>query len=375
MDSLKILLVLRAPVGGLFRHVLDLARGLIARGHRVGVVADNRTGGTRAEEVLNNLTPQLALGISRIPMPRHLGPNDARGIWHVTERIKQTGANIVHGHGAKGGAYTRLASAPKGIVRAYTPHGGSLIFDPKSLAGRLYHALERSLMSRGNLYLFESAFARDQFTSMVGMPDGLVRVVLNGVSDAEFEPITLAPDATDVAYVGEFRHIKGTDVLIDAIKLLEVQGRRVSLTLTGDGVESEALHAQVTRLGLDGQIRFAGFQPARLGFSLGRVLVIPSRGESLPYVAIEAGAAGVPMIATRVGGISEIFGPFAGNLLASENPAAMASAIANALDAPDRIAKDATTLRIHIREHFSQDALVQGVIHAYREALDYAAAH
>src|ERR1700688_2525875 len=120
MDSLKILLVLRAPVGGVFGHVLDLARGLVAYGHRVGGVADNRTGGVRAEEIFDTLAPQLALGISRIPMPRHLGPNDALGFWHVTQRIKQTGANIVHGHGAKGGAYVRLAFAPKGIVRAYT---------------------------------------------------------------------------------------------------------------------------------------------------------------------------------------------------------------------------------------------------------------
>ena len=52
MPPLNILHVLRAPVGGLFRHVLDLTHELIARGHRVGIVADSRTGGAQADEIL-----------------------------------------------------------------------------------------------------------------------------------------------------------------------------------------------------------------------------------------------------------------------------------------------------------------------------------
>ena len=108
---MNILHVFRAPVGGLFRHVVDLARGQIARGHRVGLIADSRTGGERAEETLAALAPQLALGLTRLPMHRQLNPGDAIAAWHVTRRITQTGAHVVHGHGAKGGAYARLAFA------------------------------------------------------------------------------------------------------------------------------------------------------------------------------------------------------------------------------------------------------------------------
>src|SRR6516162_4037531 len=65
---LNILHVMRAPVGGLFRHVADLARGQAARGHRVGIVADATTGGDQAEAVLADLSSVLALGVTRMAM-------------------------------------------------------------------------------------------------------------------------------------------------------------------------------------------------------------------------------------------------------------------------------------------------------------------
>ncbi len=62
---LKILHVMRSPVGGLFRHVVDLVRGQAARGHRVGIVADATTGGARAEAEFAALAPDLVLGLTR----------------------------------------------------------------------------------------------------------------------------------------------------------------------------------------------------------------------------------------------------------------------------------------------------------------------
>ena len=74
-------------------------------------------------------------------------------------------------------------------------------------------------------------------------------------------------------------------------------------------------------------------EPARDAFAMGRLMVVASRAESLPYVVLEAAAAGVPMIATRVGGIPEIFGPTAEPaLVAPGDPHALADAIARALD-------------------------------------------
>ncbi|MGE5536928.1 MAG: glycosyltransferase family 1 protein, partial [Acidobacteriota bacterium] len=86
MDGLKVLHVLRAPVGGLFRHVTDLARAQIARGFRVGIIADSTTGGARADEVFRDLQPRLDLGLMRIPMPRHPGLSDAGAALRVRRR-------------------------------------------------------------------------------------------------------------------------------------------------------------------------------------------------------------------------------------------------------------------------------------------------
>src|SRR5215468_5603064 len=93
-DSLKILHVMRAPVGGLFRHVMDLARGQVARGHRVGLVADASTGGAQAEAALADLAPTLALGLTRVAMSRQLGVSDIAAVRHVARRIAAGGADI-----------------------------------------------------------------------------------------------------------------------------------------------------------------------------------------------------------------------------------------------------------------------------------------
>src|ERR1017187_912272 len=159
MPPLNILHVFRSPVGGLFRHVIDLARQQIARGHRVGLIADSSTGGPHADEVFRELTPQLALGLTRLPMQRNPYPGDLLTLAKVMRQIKKYGADVLHGHGAKGGAYARLALTRKRAVRAYTPHGGSLLFNHDTLAGKIYLLTERLLMLRTDLFLFESIYS------------------------------------------------------------------------------------------------------------------------------------------------------------------------------------------------------------------------
>ena len=369
MTPLKILHVFRAPVGGLFRHVLDLTREQVARGHHVGLIADSNTGGARAEATLNELAPSLALGLTRIPMRRHIGPGDAVVMSHVMGRIAQTGVDVVHGHGAKGGAYARMALNTRRAVRAYTPHGGSLLFGHDTLAGKFYLATEKVLMLRGDLFLFESAYSAEIFRRKIGTPAGLVRVVHNGVSRKEFEPIVARPDATDLVFMGEFRPVKGIDVLIDAIAQLHRAGRTVTTTLVGDGPDRAALLDQVARLGLADIVRFQPAMPAREAQALGRIMVIPSRAESLPYVVLEAAAAGLPLITTKVGGIPEIYGTLTDTLVPAEDVGALAHTIARTLDHPDATADLAKSVQERVASSFSVDTMVDGVLSAYETAL------
>jgi glycosyltransferase involved in cell wall biosynthesis len=364
---LNILHVLRAPVGGLFRHVLDLSRGQIARGHRVGLVADAGTGGREAEDRLAALVGDLALGLSRVAMSRQLGRVDLAACAHVSARARQSDAHVVHGHGAKGGAYARLARVG-GALRVYTPHGGSLHYGWGSPAGVLYLAAERALRHRTDLLLFESAYGRDTFCARVGRLPAASCVVHNGVTAAELAPVVAEPSGGDLVFVGELRRLKGVDVLIEAIARLAHEGLPVSASIVGEGPDRAAFEAQALALGLTGAIRFLGAKPARAAFALGRLLVVPSRAESLPYIVLEAAAAGVPMLATRVGGIPEIYGPDAPDLVPPDDVSALARSLAAALRDPLARGALADRLRRRVRACFSAEAMTEAVLAAYSDA-------
>ena len=367
-QPLRILHATRAPVGGIFRHILDLANGQVDRGHQVGIIADSLTGGERADAALAEIAPRLKLGVHRLAIHREPFPTDFLVWAHFKRLIRRLKPDVLHGHGAKAGAFIRLKTSSKDTLRVYTPHGGSLHYPLDTFKGALYSRFERAVMDSTDLFLFESEFARNTYQRSVGVPKGVVRCVFNGVTADEFDPVVKAADATDVVYVGEFRHIKGADLLIDAVARLRADGRPVTLTLAGDGEELEALKAQIQRLGLSEAVRFIGHVKARYGFSKGSLLVVPSRGDSMPYVVIEAAAAGIPMVAAKVGGIPEIFGSHTDALFAPNIVGAMADAIEIALEDPAAALARAKSLRERIFLHFSQKAMVEGVLAGYCDA-------
>jgi glycosyltransferase involved in cell wall biosynthesis len=369
-SPLRILHAVRAPVGGIFRHILDLAAGQAERGHEVGILADSLTGGERADAALKEIGPKLKLGVFRLAIHREPHPIDVVASLHFLRLARSLKLDVLHGHGAKAGAFVRLKGKSQKTIRVYTPHGGSLHYPPNTLKGALYARLERALMNRTELFLFESAFARGTYERVVGKPAGLVRCVFNGVTASEFDPVPIAEDATDLVYVGEFREIKGADLLIQAVARLRADGKPVTLTLAGDGEETENLKALIKKLNIEDAVRFIGHVKARYGFSKGRLLVVPSRGDSMPYVVIEAAAAGIPMIAASVGGIPEILGPHTSGLFVANSVGALADAIETALGDIDAARERAKSLRERIFVHFSQKAMVEGVLDGYRDAFN-----
>ncbi len=362
---LRILHVLRAPVGGLFRYVADLTEAQTARGHAIGLVLDSTTGGAEAERVLQSLARIARLGIHRVAMSRHLGLSDFSAVRFVAAKVRESKADVVHGHGAKGGAYARLARTS--ALRVYTPHGGSLHYAAASPLGLLYLNLERRLARRTDLFLFESEFGLGAFRAKIGAPRALARVVHNGVRPDELVPVAPDDDAEDVVFVGELRRLKGVDVLIEALSRLIAEERIESAILFGNGPDAGAYRAEIERRGLSPHIQFGGMKPAREAFRRGRVLAVPSRAESLPYIVLEAAAASVPMVATRVGGIAEIFGPDATALVPPEDPAALAEAIRRTLEGDGAV----RTRRLHERvaRQFTVAAMTEGVLAAYAEAM------
>ncbi|MEM7565616.1 MAG: glycosyltransferase family 4 protein [Pseudomonadota bacterium] len=369
-QPLRILHVLRAPVGGLFRHVADLVSAQSEAGHSVGIVADSLTGGTRAAETLAALEPKLSLGLSRTPMPRVAGRADLTARRHVAERIAESQAQIAHGHGAKGGAYVRSIAANAGgqrFARLYTPHGGSLNYEPKSVSGRIFHTLERLLLPQTDAITFESAHAQNLFAQVIGPPPPASAVVVNGLLDADFAPLALRPDAADFVFIGELRFLKGVDVLLLAMARLKEGGLAPTLLIVGDGPDEEEYHEMVERMGLAAQVTFAGRRTAPYAFAGGACVLMPSRKESMPYVVLEAIAAARPIIASSVGGIPEIL-PDA-ELIAPGEVEALTEAMRAYLAAPQARLRAAEARRDDVRVRFSAARMAEEIETVYRAAL------
>ena len=143
----------------------------------------------------------------------------------------------------------------------------------------------------------------------------------------------------------------------------------LTATIVGDGPDRDALLAQAKDAGLSDLVQFRHPMPAREAFALGKVMVVPSYGESLPYVVLEAGAAAKPLIATNVGGIPEIFGPQADRLIQPGDRAALMQALADAVNDPETMRASALAVQARIRDIFSIETMVDEGLSAYAEAL------
>lgn len=363
---MRVIQCFRAPLGGLFRHVADLARGLEERGHEVGILCGAGEYGALEAERLAALGGVCTLGLRRTAMARVPVPGDVATISVLRRWIGRDRIGIVHGHGAKGGACARLAGRLAGAATVYTPHGGSLHYTGRTASGMAYLALERMLRGAADAVVFESAFARAAFETTIGAAPPRSRIIHNGVGEAELEPVRPAPDAADLVFIGELRALKGPFVLLQALERLADQGRPLSLVIVGRGPEEAALRAAVPA-GLASAVTFAPPMPARQAFARARVMVAPSLAESLPYIVLEAGAAGVPMVATRAGGIAEIFGPQAGELVPPGDPAGLAAAILAAVADPAGAERRARVLRARIAAEFSLARMIDAVAETYRE--------
>ncbi|WP_244477279.1 glycosyltransferase [Methylobacterium sp. Leaf125] len=363
--------VFRAPVGGLFRHVVDLARLQASAGHQVGLVCDASTGGERAAQALAELAPCLALGITRLPMRRNPHPSDLAALRTIARRAAAVGATVLHGHGAKGGVYARMAVVPgPAPIRAYTPHGGSYNYKPGTLRHRFYMGLERLMGLRTDVFLFESEYVAGRHRAYAGDPRRITRIVHNGISEAEFAPIVPAAERVDLVYIGELRDAKGVPFLLDALLRLRAAGRPLRLLMVGSGPDSAVLADRVVAMGLGEAVSFEPPQAIRPVLARGRVMVVPSLAESLPYVVLEAAAACQPLVATNVGGIPEIFGAAASDLVPPRDGQALAEAIARVLDEdPEASRQRFETLAASVRARFSMTRMGSDVLSGYAAAL------
>ena len=369
--SLAIVHVTRSPVGGIFRHIADLAWAQDMAGDAAGLICDSGSGGAFEEERIAALAPRLKLGIARIPMRRAIGPGDIAATIGMAGQIAGMRPDVVHAHGAKGGLYGRLATLAerrrgRHVVSFYAPHGGSLHYDRASLSGRVFFAVERALEHITDGLIHVSAYEAETYREKIGAPHCPAYVVLNGLRPEEFEPAIPGPGAADFLFIGELRDLKGVDVLIEALAILRREGEMPRALIVGRGSPADERRYQesVATAGLSGLVEFRPPMPARQAFALARTIVAPSRAESMPYLVLEAAAAGMPIIATRVGGIPEILGG-QGRLVPPGDPQSLAREMLASLSA-----RPAMPPHAHLKQKFSLDAMAARIGDLYREALE-----
>lgn len=383
--SLNVLMVMRTPLGGLFRHVLDLTEQLYECGHKVGLVYHGLNASPRSTDQLRMIRAFVSLGLHSVTMPRISGLDDLRTAHYIAKLVRQHKIDIIHGHGAKGGMHARLA--PKINVmpgqktaRFYTPHGGVLHFDRDTLGGKVFLKAEQTLLKRTDGVIFESAYAHKIFTDKIGTPPHLTRIVHNGLKTDEwvaFNPVTgdnpffeRLKGPADFIFMGEMRTLKGVHILLNALSQLgKIRQTHPTLILAGDGPQRSEFEHLCSQLGLNDHVRFVGQQPAPEIFAAGKILVMPSLNESLPYVIMEACGGQVPLIATDVGGINELFGPTADKLIPANDVQALRDAMQLALQTPAHMLDDAVKRFAHVRDHFNVVSMTEQIEDMYYKAL------
>lgn len=371
---LRILHCFRSPVGGIFRHVRDLAEEHASAGHEVGILCDSITGGSFEDELFDSIRPYLALGLHRLAIKRSVGLDDITTAIKTYKEIKELRPDVLHGHGAKGGAYVRLVGSrlrvsQSRVARLYSPHGGSLHYNAKTTRGQAYFAIERFLERWTDSLVFVSDYERRTYAKKIGVPRTRSTLIYNGLRAAEFEPVGAREAAADFIYIGMMRDLKGPDVFINGLRRAEqIVGRPLTAVMVGDGDDKPGYQRRIDKLGLGKRITMHAAMPARAAFAFAQHVVVPSRAESMPYIVLETLAAGKTLIASHVGGIPEIMGNDCTALVEPGNAEILAQAMARSITEAGWL-REQMPKPDEFRDRFSAITMARQMLKLYRECL------
>lgn len=177
------------------------------------------------------------------------------------------------------------------------------------------------------------------------------RVIPNGIDTTWWTPGETAGRPDLVVAAGRLIEMKGFDVLLDAFAAGATE--EAELVIAGEGEQRGALEAQAARLGIGNRVSFAGRLDKgalRDLFRRAGLFVLPSRREGMPLILLEAMACGLPTVATAVNGVPQVMNRTCGEMVAPQDPAALASAIARRLGDIDRQRREALAARRRAEE-------------------------
>jgi len=340
-----------ATVGGLESVVQLLTTGLAARGHRVIVIAS-------ADDVDRHpLTSALRAGGVEVRSAGTSTRDYARERKMFAAYLRSLRPDVVHSHGYRSDILHLPVAREGGIGTVSTLHG----FTGQTWKVRLYEVLQLRALRRASAVIAVSrgVYARAR-TQRIGAEQ--LHTIVNAYApstpflsrDAARAELGIGPDEYRVTWIGRFSVEKGVDLMIDTMTSL--RGADVGVSMIGDGPFKEPLSTRVRDTGLSDQVIFHGMIPAAARFLPAfDALVLSSRTEGTPMVVLEAMAAGVPVIAPRVGGIPDMLSDDEAMLVPAEDSDALANAIRDARHAPHEMQARAAAARTRLDRDFDVD--------------------
>ena len=383
---------------GIFLH--HLSRQLVAVGWRVLVLAPNFPGGQPVQMLdrveirrFNYFIPRRQALCYRSGMLPNLKQSVllwlqvpfylANLFGSVLQTVRRESIDVINAHWVvPQGIVTRLVQSFSSVPVVLTVHGGD-IFAFQGFMGRL---LKRLALKRADACTANSAFTRGQLLQLC--PSAEVNIVPMGVDVADFEPKQrnvllrqqLGVVAEMILFVGRLVEKKGVHNLLAAMQQVLKKSPQATLVLVGDGTQRHELERMAERLEIAGSVRFLGKLPheqlpeyyAAADLFVGPSVVDRSGDtEGLGVVFIEAASAGLAMVGTSVGGISDVLiHEVTGIAVEPDQPEALAKAIERLLgDEPLRRRLGAAA-RQHVLSQFSWSQVAAQFSSIFRKVLE-----
>ena len=332
-----------AAFGGLERVVTTLAAAQCEGGDEVHVATLSADPGSEA----------FCDNLARRGIVTHLVDIPPRGYWRqhaaIADLGRQLRPDVVHTHGYQADVIAGAAARRAAAAVVTTLHG----FTRGGMRNRCYEWLQRRLARRCDAVVAVSDAIARELTD-TGLPPEMVHVIPNVLPPpgprltraAARRVLGVGEERWVIGWAGRLSREKGLDVLLDALALDPHPD--YDLVVMGDGPERQALMAQAEQLGIRQRVTWSGIVPgAERYFGGFDLLVLSSRTEGSPIVLLEAMAAGVPIVATAVGGVTELLSPATATLVPPEDPAALREAIRTVHADPVMARRRA--MRAHVR--------------------------
>jgi glycosyltransferase involved in cell wall biosynthesis len=385
-EPIRVLRVIaRLNMGGPTLHVSYLTKGLDERGYATTLVAGQLA---RGEDSMAFAAEELGVEVVQVPqLHRDLSPvYDPVSVKRLVAEIQRVRPHIVHTHTAKAGAVGRMAALLAGDARppvvVHTFHGHVLrgYFDP--MRTEFFRETERFLARHTTRLIAVGPEVRDDLVGLgVAQPEKFVVIRLgidleSRVGDpgagAELRRVFgIPPERFVVGWIGRMTGIKRVPDVLDSFQRLLDRDVDAQLVLVGDGPERDRLEEQAHQLGIQRRTLFAGYQrDIAPYYELFDALLLPSRNEGTPVVAIESLAARTPVVATRVGGVPDVVREGIDGFLAEVGDVeALADALATLARDPDLRARMGEGSREWVIPRYRVSRLVDDVDALYRELL------